>query len=1015
LIQNQEWPGAWQWSLRLRQPSLRLLIIALIVELVLPFVGAALFVTTRLSDAERAKDESQHLGIARAFSSEIDRQLLNAEAALKALATSPELRDGDLETFYRQSAAVADQHGARVVLADAAAGRQIFNTARPFGASLARLNEAELARSAISTQKTQISDLFRGTTTEDYLVGVFVPVIASGSQQRVLIMAFRPERLSSFFAEQHVPDEWTIAIVDRTGTFIGRNRALERFLGKPATSDLKAAMDSMSEGLATLHTADGIEMYTAFARSALSGWTVAFGIPRSVVDAPLRQSLVEIGMAGGLVIILCGAIALLTARRISRSMRALSTAALALGSGEQLPQLTPSIKEMDEVIAAMRNAADRLARRSAQRDRAEAALRESEQRFRDIAEVGSEWIWETDADHRFTFFAGATVGGVTPLGPSPKDILGKTRWELVGADPETDEQWRRCKAEFDAHRAFRRLQYSAITRSGRLHYFSVGGNPIFDENGEFKGYRGTSTDDTETVEALQRAELAEALLRDAVDSISEGFVIYDRDDRLVMFNDVYRRLFLQNIEGVPVGTTYEEVLRANVRSGQHALGPGEEAEWIAQKLKEHNEAGGAVEHRLSDGRWVLIADRRMRNGGIAGLRVDITALKAVQAELRASREHLARAQRVAATGSFELDLRTRRIEWSDETYRIFGVTRDLDPLDQGKLEEMVIPEDREHLRNQIAACVEGQQQTVMEYRIRRPDGRIRVLYRDVEVLRDNAGQPRKLIGVVKDVTELREAERRRDELERELIHSQKLEALGTLAGGVAHDLNNTLLPILALSKLALDELPEGSPVRGDIEVIIRASEHARDVVKQILAFSRKQDLVKREVDLVSVTREVLRMLRAGLPTMIQIVEQITPVPPLFGDAGELHQVIVNLVTNAAQAIGGGVGRIMVRIWSVSEPPNPAGAMPSSVIYLSVADTGCGIDPATVDRIFEPFFTTKQVGDGSGLGLSVVHGIVTGHGGAIVVHSQPGEGTEFVLSFPVLDRFAQKRQIEAAAA
>jgi PAS domain S-box-containing protein len=710
--QQERWADLWRRLFRLRQPSLHLLIVALIVELVLPFIGAAVFVTTRLSDAEHAKDGSQRLGIARAFSSEIDRQLLNAEAALKALATSPELHDGDMEAFYRHSAAVADQHGARIVLADAI-GRQIFNTMRPFGTPLAQLNEGELARRAITIQKTQISDLFRGSNTDDYLVGVFVPLSANGSSRLVLIMAFRPERLSSLFADQHVPDEWTVAISDRAGTLIGRNRALDRFLGKPVTGDLKAAMVSATEGLATLHTKDGIEVYAAFTRSALSGWTVAFGIPRAVVDAPLRQSLVEIGVAGGLVIILCGSIALLTARRISRSMRALSTAALALGNGEQLRRLTPSIKEMDEVITAMTNAADRLARRSAQRDRAEAALRESEQRFRDIAEVGSEWIWETDADHRFTFFAGATVGGLTPLGPRPEGILGKTRWELVGLDPETDEQWRRCKAEFDAHRAFRRLQYSAITRSGRRHYFSVGGNPIFDESGEFRGYRGTSTDETETVEALRRAELAEALLRDAVDSISEGFVIYDRDDRLVMFNEVYRRLFLQSIEGVPVGTTYEEILRANVRSGQHVLSPEEEAGWIAKKLKEHHEAEAAVEHQPSDGRWVLITDRRMRNGGIAGLRVDITALKAVQTELRASQEHLARAQRVAATGSFELDLRTQLIEWTDETYRIFGVTRDVGPLDQKKLEEMVIPEDREHLWNQIAACVEGQQ-TVME-------------------------------------------------------------------------------------------------------------------------------------------------------------------------------------------------------------------------------------------------------------------------------------------------------------
>lgn len=1000
----------------MRQPSLRTLIVALIVVLMLPFIGAALFVMIRLSDAEHQTREAQSLGIARAFSSEVDRQLLNAEAALNALATSPELRGGDFAAFYRQCGVVAEQHGARVVLADAAAGRQIFNTALPFSTSLAQLKQTPLARRAVAAQKTQISDLFRGTTTEDYLVGVFVPVGPDASRQLVLIMAFRPERLSSFFAEQHVPDEWTVAIVDRSGTVIGRSHALEWFFGKPVTDDLKSAIDGAREGFANLHTQDGIEIYTAFTRSNLSGWTVAFGVPRSVVEAPLRRSLVEIGIAGGVVIILCGFAALSATRRISRSMTHLSAAALALGNGQQLPRLTPRIKEMDEITQSLRTAAAILARRSEERDRAEVALRESEQRFRDIAEIGSEWVWETDADHRFTFFSGATVAGQMPLGISPEGALGKRRWELVGADPENDEQWRQYKAELDAHRPFRRVQYSAMTRSGRRHYFSVGGKPIFDESGGFRGYRGTSTDETETIEALQRAELAEALLRDAVDSMSEGFVIYDREDRLVMFNEVYRRRFLRSIEGAAVGTSYEDILRANVRSGQHALGEGEAERWIAQKMKEHREAGGAVEHQLSDGRWVLITDRRMRNGGIAGLRVDITALKAVQAELRASQEHLARAQRVAATGSFELDLRTRRIEWSDETYRIFGVSSDIGPLDQDKLQGMVIPEDRGRLRDQIAACVEGRQQPVMEYRIRCPDGGIRVLYRDVEVMRDVSGQPCKLIGVVRDVTELREAERRRDELERQLMHSQKLEALGTLAGGVAHDLNNTLVPILALSKLALEEIPQDSVVRGDIETIISASRRARDLVKQILVFSRKQTPAKREVDLVAVISEALGMLRASLPATIEIIEQVMQVPPLFGDPTQLHQVVVNLVTNAAQAIGDKVGQIRISVRSPIEQTaslqTPAG---ERLIYMSIADSGCGMDAGTIDRIFEPFFTTREVGEGTGLGLSVVHGIVAGHGGTIVVHSQPGEGTEITLSLPALHQAALTAPLHVAAA
>ncbi len=383
-------------------------------------------------------------------------------------------------------------------------------------------------------------------------------------------------------------------------------------------------------------------------------------------------------------------------------------------------------------------------------------------------------------------------------------------------------------------------------------------------------------------------------------------------------------------------------------------------------------------------------------------------------QLRRSKDHLARAQRVAATGSFELDLRSCQIEWSEETYRIFGVGPQIGPLDLDLLEDMIIPEDRPRLREQIAVFVAGGPQPALEYRIRRADGSVRVLYREMELVRDAAGQPHKLVGVIRDVTELREAERRSDELERQLMHSQKLEALGTLAGGVAHDLNNTLVPILALAKLALEDLREDEPMRRDIETIVRASERARDLVKQVLAFSRKQDFVREEVNLAALTREALHMLRAILPATIRIDEEIAAVPPVSGDAGELHQAIVNLVTNAGQAIGGDPGNITVRVW----PQPPAVATSGSgapAVCLSVADTGCGIAEATLDRIFEPFFTTKQVGEGTGLGLSVVHGIVTRHGGRIAIRSRPGEGSEFLITLPALGEPQTAMPIASAAA
>jgi len=165
-----------------------------------------------------------------------------------------------------------------------------------------------------------------------------------------------------------------------------------------------------------------------------------------------------------------------------------------------------------------------------------------------------------------------------------------------------------------------------------------------------------------------------------------------------------------------------------------------------------------------------------------------------------------------------------------------------------------------------------------------------------------------------------------------------------------------------------------------------------------------------------VAREALRMLRSSLPATIQVVEQINDVPPVFGDPVGLHQVVVNLVTNAAQAIGAVIGRITISIWVVGESQaSPQQGAIQPIIYLSVADTGNGIPAATLDRIFEPFFTTKDVGEGTGLGLSVVHGIITSHGGKIAVHSKPGEGAEFTISLPGHGKQQAARQFNPMAA
>jgi two-component system cell cycle sensor histidine kinase/response regulator CckA len=259
--------------------------------------------------------------------------------------------------------------------------------------------------------------------------------------------------------------------------------------------------------------------------------------------------------------------------------------------------------------------------------------------------------------------------------------------------------------------------------------------------------------------------------------------------------------------------------------------------------------------------------------------------------------------------------------------------------------------------------------------------------------------------IARDVSERKHAEEERELLEAQLRQSQKMQSLGTLTGGIAHDFNNILTAIAGNVKLAIADLTATHPVQRSLTEIEKATARATDLVRQVLAFGRRQESRRVAVDMAVVVDEALNFLRAMIPATIDIRRGFAHgLPPVAVDATQVHQVITNLGANAAHAIGDRSGVIDVVLKEVNVTSDTARKVsdlhPGRYVRMTFSDNGTGIEPETLERIFEPFFTTKSLGQGTGLGLSVVHGIVKNHDGAITVRSSPGAGTHFDLYFPV---------------
>lgn len=627
--------------------------------------------------------------------------------------------------------------------------------------------------------------------------------------------------------------------------------------------------------------------------------------------------------------------------------------------------------------------------------RTEAALRKSEKRFRDVAEVASDLIWELDSQLRFTYMSGGKHGeGCKSAG----NVLGKTPWEATGADPATDELWIRCRADLEARRSFRNFAYSVTPRNGQTRYYRVSGVPSFDENGDFAGYHGITTDETDTMSALLRAQQVEELLRSAVNSISEGFIIFDKDDRLVMCNQTYRDLFPESEGLITPNTTFEDITRNALQRGFYEHVTGREEAWIQKRIRHHREASGSIEQWRADGKVYLVTDRHMPDGGTAGLRMDITALKHAEAALRESERRLHTTFETISEGVVVIDSKLQVIAFNKQLFTLLGVNHGA--LETGDAAEKLVRlcfttlnADEEAVEH----CVQQELSRLREFKSRVVERSFRSGC--VLEINDNPLPGGGLVRTYRDITVHKKVQ---SELRAAALQAQQASAAKSeFMASVSHELRTPLNAIIGFSEVMKEGMfgaLGNEHYQGYAQDINRSGRHLLAIINNILDFTKvesgREALKEAEVDVPCLLDEVLDTvhLQADEGGVALLVDASQPRIRLRADATKFKQILINLLSNAIKFTNPG-GRVLIDY----------GPDAKDGFVLRVVDTGIGMTPEEIPIALEPF---RQLDGGlnrryagTGLGLPLTKRLIELHGGSLTIGSSPGQGTEVTISFP----------------
>ncbi|MBS3808693.1 MAG: PAS domain S-box protein, partial [Desulfobacterales bacterium] len=539
-----------------------------------------------------------------------------------------------------------------------------------------------------------------------------------------------------------------------------------------------------------------------------------------------------------------------------------------------------------------------------------------------------------------------------------------------------------------------RFEAIHISADGREHVVDFSINPIYDENGklrcllaESRDITGSKQKESQLLEAYNKLDKLISLNRD-------GIIVVDKEGVILFINPAGADMLGRSADEL-VGMEFGWPVTAQ-ESAEIELLPFDGLPRVSEIYAAETQWEGKPAYLLS-------------------LR-DVTERRQAEEALKQSEEKYRTVLENMEEGYFEVDLAGNYTFYNAAMRNILGYPD----------EELKGVNYKHYMNEQTAEKIykdynwvyrTGKPYKALDIELIRKDGSVCYVDASIYLRRDSEINPIGFKGMVRDVTERKQAEQEREKLEAQLRQSQKMEAIGTLAGGIAHDFNNILSSVIGYTELSLDEAEKDSTLHRNLSQVLSAGNRAKDLVRQILALSRQEEQEVKPAPVIPLVKEALKMLRSTIPSSIEVRENIRSDQLIVNaDPTQLHQVIVNLATNARQAMAEESGVLEVAVESVSFDKESISKKyvdmrPGNYVRITVSDTGGGISEQYLDKIFEPYFTTKEKGTGTGLGLSIVHGIVKRHSGHISVYSEPGRGTVFHVYLPLAAQGAESAPVQ----